>query len=284
MAQAVLEGILIGGLYALIALGFSIVYKSSRILNLAYGEQILILSYLVMFLLTAGVPLGVTIPIIFLCGGLLGFLIERFAIRPLLGQSFLTILMMTLMLGFLFKGVIALIWGGQTMSFPFTPNGTWGGDVFVRPAYLYAFITALAIFGFLLALFKYTKIGLAMRVVAADHQVSQSLGITVRKIFSYSWVIAGFLSAICAIFTGMIFLIATEMGDVALGNALPVLLLGGMDSIPGALLGGIIIGLVQSIGGYFGPEYETIIPWLIMLLILLIRPWGLLGERRIERI
>jgi branched-chain amino acid transport system permease protein len=285
MAEVLIDGLFLGGLYALIALGFSMIFKSSRVLNLAYGEQILILSYFLYFLLVnADVPLGLAVPIIFVCGGLFGFLIERLAIRPLLGQSFLTILMMTLMLGFLFKGVIALIWGGQIVPYPFSPTNLWGTDIAIRPAFVYSFVTALAIFGLLFFVFRYTKVGLAMRVVAYDHAVSQSLGIKVKRIFSLSWVISGAFAAVCAILVGMIFLVAPEMGDIALGKALPVLLLGGMDSFPGALVGGIIIGVAESLGGYYSPEYQQIIPWMFMLLILVIRPWGLFGEQRIERI
>jgi len=286
MGDVVIQGFLVGGLYALIALGFCMVFKSSMVLNLAYGEQILIISYFLYWLLeTQGLPTWGAVIIIFIAGAALGWVLERAFIRPLLGQPFLAILMMTLMLGFLFKGVTVLWQGGQSRSLPFTPSGMWDvGSLQIRPETAIAFFVAIALFLVMLFFFKYTKVGLAMRVVATDHLVSQSLGIRVKRIFSLSWVISGVIAALCAILVGMVWMITPEMGDIALGKGLPVLLLGGMDSIPGALAGGIIIGLVESLGSYWGGEYTEIIPWIVMLTILLVRPWGLFGTQRIERI
>lgn len=286
MGDVVLQGFFVGGLYALIALGFAMIYKSSMVLNLAYGEQILILAYLLhWFLVSAGMPTWASVILCFIVGGALGWVLERAFIRPLLGQPFLSILMMTLMLGFLFKGITVLWRGGKSYSLPFTPSGMW--DIFglqVLPPAAIAFIVAIAVFLLMLFVFKYTKIGLAMRVVATDHLVSQSLGIRVKRIFSLSWVISGVFAGLCAILVGMVWMIVPEMGDIALGKGLPVLLLGGMDSIPGALVGGLVIGVVESLGGYWGGEIREIIPWLVMLTILIIRPWGMFGTQRIERI
>ena len=286
MVDILLQGLFVGGVYALIAMGFAMIFKSSQVFNLAYGEQILIISYVLYWLLnTVGLPTWAAVIIVFILGAALGFIIERAAIRPLLGQPFLAILMMTLMLGFLFKGIAVLIWGGQSFSFPFAPGGMINiGSVQILPAALYSFIVALAVFAVMLFVFQYTKVGLAMRVVAADNMVSQSLGIRVKRIFSLSWVISGAMAALCAILVGMVWMVTPEMGDIALGKGMPVLLLGGMNSIPGAMIGGLIIGVVESLGGYWGGEIREIIPWIVMLLILLVRPWGMFGERRIERI
>lgn len=286
MADILLQGLFVGGVYALIAMGFAMIYKSSQVFNLAYGQQILIIAYFLYWLLdTAGLPTWAGIVIVFIMGAALGFVIERAAIRPLLGQPFLAVLMMTLMLGFLFQGIAVLIWGGQSFSFRFAPGGMINvGSVQILPAALYSFITAAVVFAVMLFVFQYTKVGLAMRVVAADNMVSQSLGIRVKRIFSLSWVISGAMAGLCAILVGMVWMVTPEMGDIALGKGMPVLLLGGMNSIPGAMIGGLIIGLVESLGGYWGGEIREIIPWIVMLLILLVRPWGLFGERRIERI
>jgi len=281
------QGLFAGGLYALIALGFVMIFKSSRVLNLAYGEIILILSYFLYHVLDSwGLPLWSAVLLLFAVGAGMGFLLERAFIRPLIGQSFLALLMMTLMLGFLFKGIIVMIWGGKSFSYGFTPKEMMDiGSISILPSYLWAFITSIFIFLLLYLLFQRTKIGLAMRVVATDHAVSQSLGIKVKQIFSLSWVISGMFAVVCGILAGCIFMVTPEMGDmVGLGKGLPVVLLGGLDSIPGALVGGLIIGVVESLGGYWGGEVREIIPWVIMLVILMIRPWGIFGERRIERI
>lgn len=268
------------------ALGFAMIFKASRVLNLAYGQQILILSYLLYWLITSlGVDTWLAIPVMLAAGAGLAFVIERLAIRPLLGQPFLSILMMTLMLGILFKGFVVLIWAGESFSFPFTPRGMLSiGDVQILPSALYAFVVALVVFVLMLFLFQYTKLGLAMRVVAADHLVSQSLGIRVKRIFSVSWVISGLLAGLCGVLVGMVQMITPEGGDMALGKALPAMLLGGMESIPGALVGGLVIGVAEALGGYWGGSIRDVIPWIVLLIILLVRPWGIFGQRRIERI
>jgi len=284
--DVLVQGLLLGGVYALIALGFVLVFKSSHVLNLAYGEMIAILSYfLYQFLSPWDLPVWPGILLIILCGAALGFLIERLAIRPLLGQSFLATLMMTLMLSFLFKGLIVLVWSSASFTLPFTPRGLWTiGPVQVIPAAAISFVAALVIFVLLTLLFRYTKVGLSMRVVAADHEVAQSLGIRVKQVFSLSWAISGAFAATCGILAGMVFTVTPNLGLTALGRGLPVLLLGGLDSIPGALVGGLIIGLVEALASYYEPGSAEVMPWIVMLVILLIRPYGLFGQKRIERI
>ena len=286
MADIVLQGFLVGGLYALIALGFVLIFKSSQVLNLAYGEMIAILSYFLYYLhISLDFPLGLAILLMFVAGAGLGFLVERSFIRPLVGQPFLALLMMTLMLMFLFQGIIVLWQGGASFSYPFAPGGMyefWG--VSILPGALWAFAAAIFVFLLLAFLFRYTKIGLAMRVVAADHAISQSLGIKVKRIFSLSWVISGVFAAICGILAGLVWMVTPTMGSIGLGKGLVVVLLGGMNSIPGALVGGLILGLAEALGGYYAGDVREIIPWLLMLFILIVRPWGMFGERRIERI
>jgi len=281
-----LDGLLTGGVYALAALGYVMVFKSSHILNLAYGQMIAISAYVLYWLLTSvGVPTWLGILLLFAFGAALGFLVERLAIRPLLGQSFLMLLMMTLMLGFLFQGIIILIWGVESFNMPFTPTGMLTiGEWQVSPATTWGFAVCLGVFLLLTLVFRYTKIGLAMRVVAADHAVAQSLGIRVRRMFSLSWVASGFLAAVVGILVGMVWMVTPSLGEIVLGKGLPVLILGGLDSVPGALVGGLIIGLVEPIGGYLAPGIREIVPWVVMLLILLIRPYGLFGQKDIERI
>jgi len=286
LADIVLQGFLVGGLYALIALGFVLIFKSSQVLNLAYGEMIAILSYFLYYLhISLDFPLGLAILLMFVAGAGLGFLVERSFIRPLVGQPFLALLMMTLMLMFLIQGIIVLWQGGASFSYPFAPGGMyefWG--VSILPGALWAFAAAIFVFLLLAFLFRYTKIGLAMRVVAADHAISQSLGIKVKRIFSLSWVISGVFAAVCGILAGLVWMVTPTMGSIGLGKGLVVVLLGGMNSIPGALVGGLILGLAEALGGYYAGDVREIIPWLLMLFILIVRPWGMFGERRIERI
>lgn len=286
MDDVLVQGFLVGGVYALIALGFILVFKSSGVLNLAHGEVVAILSYLLYYLITsAGLPSWAGILLVIALGSVLGVLMERLAVRPLLGQPFLSLLMMTLMVSFLLEGVRVLIWGPDSFVLPFTPRGQWSiGPVDVIPGTAISFVAAMVVFLLLLLLFRYTKVGLSMRVVAADHEVAQSLGIRVKRVFSISWALSGAFAAMCGVLVGMVFTVTPMMGELTLGRGLPVLLLGGLTSIPGAVVGGLIIGLAEALGAHYLRDVKEIVPWIVMLLILLIRPYGLFGEKRIERI
>jgi branched-chain amino acid transport system permease protein len=291
MGDVLAQGLLVGGVYALIALGFILVFKSSGVLNLAHGQVIAILSYFLYQIVAVwGLPAWLGILLVILFGAVLAFLIERLAVRPLLGQPFLSVMMMTLMRSMLLKGVGLVVWGADSFTLPFTPRGQWtigfadGIHVNVIPAAAISFVAGMVIFLLLMLLFRYTKVGLSMRVVAADHEVAQSLGIRVKRVFSISWAISGAFAAVCGVLVGMVFTVTPIMGDVILGKGLPVLLLGGLTSIPGAVVGGIIIGLAEAMGSYYASDLKEIVPWIVMLVILLIRPYGLFGEKRIERI
>jgi branched-chain amino acid transport system permease protein len=248
--------------------------------------MIAILCYILyQFMVPWGIPAVAAVLLLMVAGAVMGILVERFAVRPLMGQSFLAIMMMTLMLGTVIKGIIVLLWPGRIWNIPFRPQGLWTvGSIKIMPDAAIAFLVALAVFLLLVLLFRYTKLGLSMRVVAADHEVAQSLGIRVNRIFSLSWATSGAFAAICGILLGMVFGITISLGDTALGVGMPILLVGGMSSIPGALVGGLLIGASESLGSYWVEALSTIVPWIFMLVILLIRPQGLFGQKRIERI
>jgi branched-chain amino acid transport system permease protein len=289
MDDILVQGFLMGGVIALVALGFILVFKSSGVLNLAHGEMIAILAYFLYQLLAIwDLPAWLGILVAVPTGALLGVLIERLAVRPLLGQPFLSVLMMTLMVSFLLRGVRYLAWGPDSYILPFTPRGQWEiGPVNVIPATAISFAAAMLIFVVLLLLFRYTKVGLSMRVVSADHEVAQSLGIRVKQVFSISWAMGGALAAVCGVLMGMVYTVTPVLGGMVLGAGLPVLLLGGLTSIPGAVVAGLIIGVSTALGDYYRPgglNLGEIIAWIVMLVILLIRPYGLFGEKRIERI
>ncbi len=290
MDAVLAQGFLNGGVYALIALGFILVFKSSGVLNLAHGQAVAVLSYFLYYMLVVwGLPAWLGIVLIIPLGAVLGVLMERLAVRPLLGQPFLSVLMMTLMVSFLLEGVRILFWGADSFTLPFTPRQGqgWLGTVlpdWINPSSALAFAVAMLVFVLLTLLFRYTKVGLSMRVVAADHEVAQSLGIRVKRVFSISWALSGAFAAMCGILVGMVFTVTPIMGSTVLGKGLPVLLLGGLNSIPGAVVGGIIIGLAEALGSHWFSAAKEVVPWIVMLVILLIRPYGLFGEKRIERI
>ena len=284
--DVVVQGICLGGIYALLALGFSIVFQASTVMNLAYGAQITVVAYTAWWVAdSAGLPAWAAILIAFAVSTVLSPIIERVFIRPLQGRDMLSILIATLMLGTLIQALAILVWGGQQHRYPFTPNGFYEfGPVKVLPAYLFALIAALLVFVILFVFFRYTKVGLGMRIVANNHVVAQSLGIKVRQLIQISWVASGLFAALSAILIGMTNMVTPELEYLVLGKALPVLLVGGLFSIPGTLVGGLIIGVAETLGGAVFEGWEQLIPWLFMLLILLIRPWGLLGKALVRRI
>ncbi len=286
MGNVIVEGLLIGGVYGLVALGFVLIFKSSQVMNLAYGWVITILAYLLyQFMEPWNLPAYVAIPIIMVVGAVLGVLLERFAIRPLMGQSFLAILMMTLMAGTVLHGVQVLLWPARDWSIPFAPQGLWHlGPLRLLPAPTVSFLVALAVFVVLVLVFQYTKLGLSMRVVAADHEVAQSLGIRVNRMFSLSWAVSGAFAAFCGVLLGMVFGVTVALADAGIGKGMVILLVGGLTSIPGALVGGLLIGLSEQLGGYWWGDVREIVPWIFMMIILLLRPQGLFGQKRIERI
>jgi branched-chain amino acid transport system permease protein len=255
-------------------------------MNLAQGYVIGLSAYLLYTLMvTLGLPAIAALPILLVLGAVANILIERFAIRPLMGQSFLAILMMTLMVGTILKGFMVLFWQGKIWNIPFAPRGLWTfASLKIMPDAAISFLVAGAVFVLLVVLFRYTRLGLSMRVVAADHEVAQSLGIRVNRIFSLSWAAAGAFAAVCGVLLGMVFSVTIDLGGMALGKGMTILLVGGLSSIPGAFVGGLLIGVSESVGSYWMPALKDIAPFIFMLIILLVRPHGLFGQKRIERI
>lgn len=286
--QALIQGILLGGVYALLALGLVLVFKSTKVLNLAYGQIMMILAYIgCFFLVSHGLHLAPSVILLFIMAVLMGLALERLAMRPLIGQDIMPMIIMTLIIGVLFQGIATIVWEDKDIVLPhFIPNEAINfGDIFILQTHLWSFIVALIIFLLMFFLFRYTKVGLAMRAVAEDHQISQSMGINVKRIFAISWAISFVVAAIAGLLLGSMSVVGSQLGHIGIAKAVPVLLLGGLESVPGALLGGIIIGIAELMGAqYVGSEYREIIPFALMLLILIIKPHGLFGLRTIERI
>lgn len=285
LLEVIVQGITLGSAYAVMALGFAVVFKASKILNLAYGAIVMMLGYILAeFTVLHDVALWISIPALFVIGASMCFVLERISVRRLIGQPFLASLVATLALGLLLNGIAILIWGGKSFAYTFFPvSGIELGEIMIMPTGAWAFVAAVVVFTMVFLFFRYTKLGLQMRAVSEKHVVAQSLGVRVKRIFSLSWVMSGVLAVVAAIILGGLSVVDPELANYGLAKGLPVLLLGGMASTTGALVGGITIGVAESVAGYYGVVRE-IIPWIIMLLILLIRPEGLFGERRIERI
>lgn len=286
--QTLVDGILVGGVYALIALGLVLVYKSTKVLNLAYGQILMLLAYIgTVFFVSLELHIVPSLLLVMMIGVVLGLVLERFTMRPLIGQPVMPMIAMTLVIGILIEGIITIAWQDKDIVLSnFIPRESISlSGIYLSQTNLWSFVIAVAAFLLLFLLFRYTKIGLVMRAVAEDHHTSQSMGISVKLVFAISWAISCLAAAIAALLLGSMSVVGGGLSHVGISKAVPVILLGGLESVPGAFLGGLIIGLAEVFGStYIGPEYGDLFPYVLMLLILLIKPHGLFGLKVIERI
>jgi len=282
-----LAGLGTGGLYALTGLAFVMIYKTTRVVNLAIGEMLMFGAY-VFFAFAAGMALPVWLAIAgaVAAGGLLGAAVERTMIRPMLGESPIAVFMVTVGLGSILVGTVELIWTADPRLLPsFMPSDpVMIGEAFVSPKVFYGFLVASGLIAAVLAVFRFWRGGVALRATASDQAAAYSMGINVPRVFSLSWTVAGMIGAVAGIVVGAIGGISSTMGIFGL-TVLVVVIFGGLDSIAGALVGGLFIGLVEALAGAFlGGEFKVLSTFVLLVLILMVRPYGLFGTREIERL
>jgi branched-chain amino acid transport system permease protein len=264
-------------------------FKASSILNFAHGELIAFGAYVFLALVTGlGLPIIPAFLVTLVGCFLFGFVVERIFLRPLIGEPLIFVIMLTVGLAAMFKGLILLLWGGNLHTYPdFLPDAlsvTWGA-VSVQPVYS---LTLLVGMGFLILFglfFKFSSQGIYMRSVADNQRAALSLGVHVKRVFALSWAIAALVAGMSGIVLGVIN--GVNVHDLsAIGlKVFPVVILGGLDSIGGAILGGIIIGLLETMtGGYISPSLRDVIPYIVLVFILMVKPYGLFGQVEIERV
>jgi len=291
LLQFVITGLTVGMVYAPIALGFVLIWKSSGVANLALGQLVLISSWFTYgMLVQAGLPLWLGLPLVILFALALGWMIERFALRPLIAQPILSLITVTLGVAFFIQGAVSFIWPKSVAALPhFFPQETIHiGTAVVSQEYLWAAAISLALFGLLSLFFKYHKMGIAMRATADDQMAVQACGVPVTKIFSLSWMFACALAAVGGVLMSSIGGITFGLIETGL-KAFSVVILGGLNSFLGAIIAGPIIGLAENLGGgYLTPltwsGIKEIIPFIIIIIVMFLKPYGLFGEVRIERI
>ncbi len=287
----VVNGALTGLLYALIAMSFVIIYRSARVFNFAQGEIVVVGAFLVWTFMSAmDLPVWLSVPLALLASMLLGVLIERVVLRPLVGEELFAFVMVTIGLLIFIRGVVLVAWGPEVRFFPavLPMAAVKVGDLVFDRALVIGGALTLVVAAVASWFFNRTQLGLEMTAVAEDHQIALSLGISVKRSIAAAWGISGLLSTVAAIIflngKGMTFL-ASDIGFAAL----PVALLAGLESIGGVILGGLIVGVAVGLAAYFlDPVFQggvaAVFPFVIMILILLIRPTGLFGWKTIERI
>ncbi|MBI2313214.1 MAG: branched-chain amino acid ABC transporter permease [Betaproteobacteria bacterium] len=292
--EVLIGGLLAGVMYSLVALGFVLIYKASGVFNFAQGGMVFFAALTFVSLVERGVNFWLAMVITLAVMVVLGVLIERIVLRPLVNQPQITLFMATIGLTFLIEGLAQGIWDAQVhgldLGIPDVPVKV--GAINISQFDLFASATAGILVLALAVFFQKTRIGRALRAVADDHQAAMSVGIPLNHIWAIVWAVAGFVGLVAGLLWGSRTGVQFALTFTAL-KALPVLILGGFTSVPGAIVGGLIIGASEklaevyigsSIGLNIGTGIENWFPYMLALLFLLIRPEGLFGEKRIERV
>ena len=296
LIQLIFAGVALGCIYALIGLGFSIIFKASEVINFAQGELLLVGAYIV----SAGVfewhlPFFLALLLGIVVTVAIALLFERFVLQRMIGRPVFSILMITIGLDIVLRTLVIVKWGSNPIpaASPFEiTSGINIGGVHFGANDLWTIIVTALLCAALFYFFRFTKYGLAMRATALDQEVALAMGINVRTVYALAWGISAAIATIGGIFLAIdTFAVNPTLGGTAL-LAFPAIILGGIDSVSGAVVGGIIIGLAQVVtAGYesrfaniLGAGFHEITPYLIMILVLLIRPYGLFGTRKVERV
>jgi branched-chain amino acid transport system permease protein len=296
--QLVSQGVALGAVYALVALGFVVIYRATGVINFAQGGLVLLGAFLVYnATFTWGLSFWPAVLVAMIMGAAIGAFFEAIVLRRMIGRPVYAIILATVGLLIIINEIVSTIWKTPAAAV----DSPWGldkitvGDVKINQVDIATVIVAALLVGIFFLVFRYTKVGVAMRATAIDQEAALAQGISVRRMFALSWAIAGSVAVMAGVMLGSnagpgIGLSAT-IGLVAL-KAFPAMVLGGLDSPGGAVVGGLIIGLTQMLTGGYQPEYvkflgdsfSDVMPYFVMLIVLLIRPYGLFGSREVRRV
>jgi len=291
--QLTISGIITGFIYGFVALGFILIFKASKILNFAQGAMLLFLAYVSWsFMAQLHMPWYWSIIATLIVAVIFGFSVERVVLRPLLGEPLLAMMAATIGLGVLIEGIVTILWAGSLKTYPVSiiPSGSVEimGDIKIGLESIITLILIILLVAVLFSFFKYTRIGLAMRAVAEDHETAQSKGIKINSIFAAAWIISGIVSVFAGVLLGSSNGISYSLSGMGM-KVFPVALLGGLESLPGAIIAGILVGVLENyadvwISPLVGGGVKEIFPYIILIVVLIVRPYGLFGLKKIERV
>jgi len=291
LVELVLSGIMVGSIYALVALGWTLIYKCSGVLNLAMGELTLVGAYLSLTYYHWGFPFPVALIAMLITGFILGLVTERLVLRRMIGEPILAVIMITAGLSFFFRALVGFVWGTDTVVFtpPVFPREPvrFFGMVFAE-IYLWSFVAAIAMLVIFVWFFQRSRWGLSMQATADDEMAALSLGVSAKWVYALAWAIAFMAAGVGGTLLGNINGLNISVGYLGL-LVLPAVVLGGLNSVPGAIVGGLAIGVLQNlsdayVGKLTGGGVKEIAPFVFMVIILLFRPYGLWGWVKIERV
>ena len=280
-------GLADGAILALVALGFVLIYKATGVINFAQGEFLLVGAYtfhaaFVVF----GLPITAAVLVGVLGAIVLGVVVERFILRPMVGESAISVIMVTIGLAAVLRAVVQLFFGTSVREQPAVlPTGSvsFAGATLPVNRLLVIAVSTLALVAFTI-FFRRSRHGVAMRAVADDQQAALTMGISVRRVFAMSWALAAVSAFVAGVLLSDIGAVEQNIASFGL-IVFPVVILGGLDSVPGTVVGGLVIGLLkQYVSGYADPGLAEVVPYVVLVAILLVRPYGLFGDVRIERV
>jgi branched-chain amino acid transport system permease protein len=293
--QLCIEGTALGAGYALVALGFVVIYRATGVINFAQGGFVLLGAYLTYnFHVTWGLPFWLALVMAVAGGALVGALVEVLILRRMVGQPVFAVIMVTIGILFVIEPVAASIWGFAQLNLddPWGVNFTAVGDIVLQHRQLATMALAAVVLAGFFTYFRWSTMGIAMRATALDQEAALAQGISARRVFAVSWAIAGAVAALAGVTqaSGSAAL-APAISFVAL-RAFPAMILGGLDSPGGAVVGGVLIGVTQNLTAGYQPElvpwlgnnFHLVMPYFIMVLILLVRPYGLFGTPEVHRV
>jgi len=284
--EQIVSGIGIGAIYALVALGFVLIYKATEVVNFATGDIMMLGPFILYTLFVIlKIPLYLGIIISLLCLAAFGAGIDRFILRRLLGEPMMAVILATLAVGLIVRSLVGIVWGFDVLPMSgFIPDYAVSvGGIAVSSVYLIALLVFLSLIGILYMFFQHTKTGIAMQATAQNQFSSYLMGIDVGRIFSLTWAISGVTCAIAGMLLVPIAGLNIHMTHIGM-MAFPAAILGGLASIPGAIIGGIIIGVTESLSGYYVPIVKDSLAFAILLFVLLIKPEGVFGKAERKKI
>jgi branched-chain amino acid transport system permease protein len=284
------SGLVVGSIYALVALGFVLIYKATSILNLAQGEFLMIGAYVCLAaMVDLNLPFFVAFGLTMVVCVVIGLAIERIILRPMIGEPIIAVIMVTIGLGYVLRGGLIMRWGNDIKQFPpvLTMPPMNVGGVYFSLIEILTIALAIGLLIMFTMFFKYSRTGVYMRATANDQQAAQSMGISVKRVFAISWCISAVVSAIGGIIIAFKIGVGLPLAEFGL-KCLPAVIVGGLDSILGAIIGGVSVGLLEEVGGgyldRFIPAVKEVAPFVILVLVLIIKPYGLFGTEDIERV
>lgn len=286
----VVSGLSIGLMYSLIALGFVLVYKATDAINFAQGEFVMLAGFVAAIALGGKIPVVAAVAVAVIVMVLFSFALERVVLRPLLGRPIVAVIMATIGLGAMLRGLPPITVGGETraVSLPIGDTPIEFGPISLPPVQVLGVVVTLAFLAGFTWFFLKSRMGVAMRAVADNQQVAMAMGINVERYFALAWAMAGTVSALGGVIWGSMLGVDVHLALVGL-KVFPVVILGGLDSIVGAVIGGLIVGVVESLAAgyldpYVGGGTKDFAPYVLMILMLMFKPYGMFGTHRIERV